>query len=60
MKAAELKEIIAKHVEGFNSADTLVLEEHGEHPDKPLNDGDEVHIKDIPHFYSQPPANFGI
>ena len=38
---------------------TLVLEEHGDRPDKPLNNDDEVHIHDTPHFYSQPPANFG-
>jgi hypothetical protein len=24
-----------------------------------LNNNDEVHIHDTPHFYSQPPANFG-
>ena len=59
MKVSELKEIIAKHVEGFNAADRLVLEEHGDRADKPLNDGDEVHIHEVPHFYSQPPANFG-
>ena len=59
VKVSELKEIIAKHVEGFNPAYTLVLEEHGDRPDKPLNDTDEVHIEHTPHFYSQPPANFG-
>lgn len=60
MMVSDLKTIIGKHVEGFNPADTLVLEERGDHPDKPLNDNDEVHIKDTPHFYSQPPANFGM
>jgi hypothetical protein len=57
--AAQLKEVIGKHVEGFNPGDMLVLEERGDKPDKPLKDTDEVHIHDTPHFYSQPPANFG-
>jgi hypothetical protein len=59
IKASELKAIIGKHVEGFNPDYTLVLEEHGDRADKPLNNDDEVHIHDTPHFYSQPPANFG-
>jgi len=58
--AAELKEVIGKHVEGFNAGDTLVFEERGDRPDKRLNDSDEVHIHETPHFYSQPPANFGM
>jgi hypothetical protein len=59
IKVSELKVIIGKHVEGFNPDYTLVLEERGDRPDKPLNNNDEVHIHDTPHFYSQPPANFG-
>jgi hypothetical protein len=59
IKVSELKEIIGKHVEGFNAEYTLVLEEHGDRADKALNNSDEVHIHDTPHFYSQPPANFG-
>ena len=59
MKARDLKEFIAKHVEGFNRDHTLVLEESGDRPDKPLNDDDQVHIHEFPHFYDQPPANFG-
>lgn len=55
----ELKEIIAHHVQGFNVEHVLVLEEQGDRPDKPLADSDEVHIHDFPHFYDQPPANFG-
>lgn len=59
IKVSELKAIIGKHVEGFNPDYTLVLEEHGDHADKALNNDDEVHIHDTPHFYCQPPANFG-
>ena len=55
----ELKEVIAAHVPGFNRQHTLVLEERGDHPDKPLGDDQELHIHDYPHFYDQPPANFG-
>jgi hypothetical protein len=36
-----------------------VMEECGGRPDKPLNDQDEVHIHEFPHYYDQPPANFG-
>ena len=59
MKVSDLKQFIAQHVTGFNVANTLVHEEHGDRPDKPLNDSDDVHIQDIPHFYDQPPATFG-
>ena len=59
IKVSELKVIIGKHVESFNPDYTLVLEEHGDRADKALNNNDEVHIHDTPHFYSQPPANFG-
>jgi hypothetical protein len=55
----ELKEVIARHVQGFNLEHVLVLEERGDRPDKPLADSDEVHLDDFPHFYDQPPANFG-
>jgi hypothetical protein len=55
----ELKEFIAQHVAGFNVQHTLVLEERGDRPDKPLDDAAEVHIHDFPHYYDQPPANFG-
>jgi hypothetical protein len=59
VKVRALKELIRKHVEGFNVEHTLVQEACGDHPDKPLHDDDEVHICDFPHFYDQPPANFG-
>jgi hypothetical protein len=59
MKVRDLKELIAKHVEGFKKEHTLVLEEHGDRPDKPLKDDDTVRMHDFPHFYDQPPANFG-
>jgi molybdopterin converting factor small subunit len=59
IKVSELKAIIGKSVEGFNAEYTLVLEEHGDRADKALNDNDEVRIHQTPHFYSQPPANFG-
>lgn len=59
MKVRALKEFIHQHVEGFNVEHTLVQEECGDHPDKPLDDNQEVHICDFPHFYDQPPANFG-
>src|SRR5579871_6560019 len=58
MAVRALKEFIRKHVEGFNVEHMLVEESCGDHPDKPLNDGDEVRICDFPHFYDQPPANF--
>jgi hypothetical protein len=59
LTAQQLKAYIAEHVAGFNLEHTLVLEEEGDRPDKPLADGDEVHIHGFPHFYDQPPANFG-
>jgi len=59
MKVSGLKAIIAQHVPGFNPAYTLVQEECGDRPDKPLADNQEVRIHEIPHFYDQPPANFG-
>jgi len=59
IKVSDLKDIIAKNVEGFDAAYTLVQEERGDEPDKPLNDTDTVRIVDVPHFYSQPPADFG-
>lgn len=59
VKVSALKAIIGKHVEGFNADYTLVLEERGDRPDKALNNDDDVRIHDTPHFYSQPPANFG-
>ena len=55
----ELKASIAQHVPGFNVQHTLVLEESGDRPDKPLADNEEVYIHHFPHFYDQPPANFG-
>jgi hypothetical protein len=54
LKVSELKEIISRHVEGFNPADSLVLEEREGRPDSPLGDADDVHIHDTPHFYSHP------
>jgi hypothetical protein len=59
MNVGALKQFIAQHVPEFNPGYTLVLEERGDRPDKPLSDGDEVHIHEIPHFYDQPPAVFG-
>jgi hypothetical protein len=59
MNVRALKELIRQHIEGFNVAHTLVLEECGDRPDKPLHDDDDVLICDFPHFYDQPPANFG-
>ena len=59
LPVSELKTLIGKHVQGFNPAYTLVLEERGDRPDKILRDNEEVHIHEIPHFYDQPPANFG-
>lgn len=54
-----LKQVIAKHVPEFNAGYTLVLEERGDRPDKPLADHEEIRIHEIPHFYDQPPAVFG-
>jgi hypothetical protein len=59
MKVSELKQFIAQHFQGFNTANTLVFEEQGDRPDKPLFDDEEFHIRDLPHFYDQPPAYFG-
>ncbi len=59
MKVSELKAFIANHVTGFNVANTLVREEQGDRPDKPLSDSEEIHIHEFPHFYDQPPATFG-
>lgn len=59
VKVSQLKDIIAKNVEGFDASYTLVREERGDKPDKALNDSDVVKIEDVPHFYSQPPADFG-
>jgi len=59
MTVSGLKDVIAKHVPHFKKEHTLVLEECGDRPDHPLKDGDKVHIRDFPHFYDQPPANFG-
>ena len=59
MKVSDLKAFIATQVAGFNVANTLVREEQGDRPDKPLNDNEEIHIHEFPHFYDQPPATFG-
>jgi hypothetical protein len=59
MKVSELKDVIASHIPEFKRDHTLVMEECGDRPDKPLNDQDEVHIHEFPHYYDQPPANFG-
>lgn len=59
MRVSELKDIIASHVPGFKREHVLVMEESGDRPDKPLNDGDEVRVHEFPHYYDQPPANFG-
>jgi hypothetical protein len=59
MRVTELKDFIASQVPDFKRDHTLVMEECGDRPDKPLNDQDEVHIHDFPHFYDQPAANFG-
>ena len=60
MKVGELKELIERHVPGFVTAHVLVEEECGDRPDRPLNDDDELHIHNCPHFYDQPPATFGL
>ncbi len=60
MKVSELKQFIAQHVQDFNTGYTLVLEERGDRPDKSLIDDEEIHIRDFPHFYDQPPAKFGL
>ena len=59
IRVVDLKAIIGKHVQGFDPKNTLVLEESGDRPDKPLRDDNEIRICDFPHFYDQPPANFG-
>jgi hypothetical protein len=59
MKVSELKALIASQVPDFKRDHVLVMEECGDRPDKPLNDQDEVHIHGFPHYYDQPPANFG-
>lgn len=52
MPVRELKDIIAKHVPGFDAGEQLVLEDAGDEPDTPLEDGETVEIAAIPHFYS--------
>ncbi len=59
MQVSALKALIKAAVPEFDISYTLVIEERGDHPDRPLNDTDAVEIKDFPHVYSQPPANFG-
>ncbi len=59
MRVSELKEIIASHVPDFRREHVLVMEERGDRPDKPLSDCDEVRVHEFPHYYDQPPANFG-
>lgn len=59
MKVSQLKDIIASHVPDFKREHVLVMEERGDRPDRPLNDGDEVRVHEFPHYYDQPPANFG-
>ena len=39
----------------------IYLEEHGNEPDKQITDGETFSLeKKEPHFYSVPPANFGL
>ncbi len=39
----------------------IYLEEHGKEPDKKISDGETFSLeKKEPHFYSVPPANFGL
>ena len=52
MQVDEIKKIIAQHVDGFDPASDLVLEDQGDEPDRRLVDADEVEIVDVPHFYS--------
>lgn len=49
----ELKDIIARHVAGFDSSQRLVLEDAGDEPDRLLSDDDVVEINAVPHFYSE-------
>jgi hypothetical protein len=59
MTVSDLKHLIHKNVPDFKKEHTLVLEEHGDRPDRALADNETVHIRNFPHFYDQPPANFG-
>lgn len=51
MLVSEIKKIIAQHVQGFDPASDLVLEDPGDEPDRQLANADEVDIVDVPHFY---------
>jgi hypothetical protein len=50
-------------VTGFNPAYQLFLEEHGDHPDRPVADTENISLDPAHHgvrkFYSVPPATFG-
>jgi len=59
MVVSDLKKVIGAKVPNFKYEYALVLESHGDKPDRELADTDTVEIKSTPHFYSQPPANFG-
>jgi hypothetical protein len=59
MVVDELKKVIAAKVPNFKHDYALVLESHGDKPDRELTDKDTVEMKHHPHFYSQPPAHFG-
>jgi hypothetical protein len=56
---ADLKKLIAAKVPNFKYEYAMVMESHGDTPDRELTDSETVEIKHTPHFYSQPPAHFG-
>lgn len=51
-----------KAIAGVTPTYQLFLEEEGDHPDKPISDGETVALKEgeeTRHFYAVPPATFG-
>ena len=51
-----------KAIAGVTPTYQLFLEEQGDQPDKPISDGDSVHMQKgqhVPHLYAVPPATFG-
>ena len=59
LTGAEIKAMVL----GFNPTYQLYLESHGNEPDKPIADGENVSLNPAHHgvrkFYSVPPASFG-
>ena len=54
MTGAEIKALA--HIDASYQ---LYIEEHGDHPDKPISDTEAVAIKENLHFYAIPPATMG-